>query len=349
MKKFLTSAADVYGFDENDNLLFVGKTLLDSSIEATLSNTDVRAGKGNALQYIYYHSAELNIAVTEAQWSLEFLSLNVGSAITTGANVFNEETVTLTKGKGAVTGTPLTFSTQTIYGWVSIPDGSDTKVERVEFDGKNFQITDTNYDGNVCVRYYNRNAAARQIVIDSDMTPSVIKLVMEANLNSSDKTTNRIGKVEIMVPRASMTGAFTISMTPDAVASTPLNVRALASTVSTGGCAGNKSIYATITEVIDNANWYDNVDALAVVGGDFTLAADATKLLDVRAVPTTGAAFKPDYDDLTFSVVDGTITVNNTNGATKGTVTGAAGGGTVKVTITSKPEIDVTVKVTAGE
>ena len=47
MKKFLVSTADVYGYDSNDNLLFVGKTLLDSSIETTLSNTDVRAGKGN--------------------------------------------------------------------------------------------------------------------------------------------------------------------------------------------------------------------------------------------------------------------------------------------------------------
>ena len=54
MKKFLVSTADVYGYDSNDNLLFVGKTLLDSSIETTLSNTDVRAGKGNQLQYIYY-------------------------------------------------------------------------------------------------------------------------------------------------------------------------------------------------------------------------------------------------------------------------------------------------------
>jgi len=346
MKKFLTSTANCYGYDEQDNLLFVGKTLLDSSIEATLSNTDVRAGQGNALQYIYYHTAELNVAVSEAQWSLEFLSLNVGSSITTGANVFNEETVTLTNGAGSVTGTPLTFSTNTIYGWVTMPDGT---VERVEFTGKNFTISDTSYNGNVCVRYYNRNAAARQIVVSADMVPSVIKLVMEANLNSSDKTTNRIGKVEIVVPRASMTGAFTINMTPDSVASTPLNVRALSSVISEGGCAGSKSIYATITEVIDNENWYDNVKALAVIGGDFELAANAKKLLDVRAIPENGSAFKPDYDDLTFAVADGSITVNNTNGADKGTVTGAAGGGTVKVTITSKPDIDITVKVTAGE
>ena len=79
MKKFLVSTADVYGYDSNDNLLFVGKTLLDSSIETTLSNTDVRAGKGNQLQYIYYHTAEMNVTINEAQFSLAFLALNTGS------------------------------------------------------------------------------------------------------------------------------------------------------------------------------------------------------------------------------------------------------------------------------
>ena len=47
MKKFLVSTANVYGYDSDDNLLFVGTTLMDSSIETTLSNTDVRAGQGN--------------------------------------------------------------------------------------------------------------------------------------------------------------------------------------------------------------------------------------------------------------------------------------------------------------
>ena len=49
MKKFLVSTADVYGYDSNQNLVIFGKTLLDSSIETTLGNTDVRAGRGNQL------------------------------------------------------------------------------------------------------------------------------------------------------------------------------------------------------------------------------------------------------------------------------------------------------------
>ena len=343
MKKFLVSTADVYGYDSNDNLLFVGKTLLDSSIETTLSNTDVRAGQGNQLQYIYYHTAEMNITINDAQFSLEFLALNVGSSVTTGANVWAEETITLTDGTGTVANIPLSVQGQTIYGWVTMPD--DT-VERVTFEGQQFTITDTHSNETVCVRYYTQNAAARKITINADMLPSTIYLVMEGTLASSDSTSNKIGTVQIEVPRASMTGAFTLSMTPDAVSQTPLSVRALAYNTQGGGCEGNRPIYATITEVLDSANWYDNVIALAIEGGDFNLGTSESKRLQVYAIPSTGAAFLAPVDELTFTSSE-TSFATVSGGVVEGV---AAGTSTIKASITDKSEIDANVVVTvAGE
>ena len=341
MKKFLVSTADVYGYDSNDNLLFVGKTLLDSSIETTLSNTDVRAGQGNQLQYIYYHTAEMNITVNEAQFSLEFLALNTGSSITTGANIWTEETVAITNGEGIVSkGTPLNIQTQTVYGWVTKSDGS---VERVTFSGANFTLADTTYNGNACVRYYAADAAARQVTIYADMLPSTIRLVMIGTLASSDATTNKIGTVQIEVPRASMTGAFTLSMTPDSVAQTPLSVRALSSTTETGGCTGNRPIYATITERIDGANWYDNVIALAIEGGDFDLAENETKMLQVYAIKSDGSApFLAPISGITFASSDDTK-ARVESGLVSAVAEGSA---TIKATITEIPEIDANVIVT---
>lgn len=344
MKKFLVSTADVYGYDSNDNLLFVGKTLLDSSIETTLSNTDVRAGKGNQLQYIYYHTAEMNITINEAQFSLEFLALNIGSSIETGANIWTEESVTVSNGAGVVTkGTPLAIQTQTIYGWVTKEDGT---VERVAFTGANFTLADSSYNGTVCVRYYTNDAAARKVTVYADMLPSTIRLVMVGTLASSDSTTNQIGTVQIEVPRASMTGAFTLSMTPDAVAQTPLSVRALASTETAGGCDGNRPIYATITEKINGAKWYDNVIALAIKGGDFDLKSGDSKTLQVYAIKNDGsAAFLAPVGGLTFAS-------SETSKATVegGIVAGvAAGSSTIKATITEVPEIDANVVVTVTE
>ena len=280
-----------------------------------------------------------------SQFSLEFLALNTGSSIVTGGNIWTEESVEVTNGTGAVTGSPLAISSQTIYGWVTKEDGT---VERVTFAGGQFTLADGSYNGTVCVRYYNSDAAARTVTINADMLPSTIRLVMEGTLASSDATTNKIGTVQIEVPRASMTGAFTLSMTPDAVSQTPLSVRALASNVQGGGCNGNHPIYATIseaksTEKIDGANWYDNVIALAIEGGDFEIAKNATKTLQVYAIKNDGsAAFLAPIAGLTFSSDKSTIAT-----ADGGIVTGmAAGSATIKATITEKTEIDANIVVT---
>ena len=340
--RFLVSTADTIGYDENDNILFEGYTNLDTSLENAISNTDVRAGQGNKLQYIYYHSNELTGAINEAQWSLPMLALNTGATITTGTNIWTEEDVVLTNGAGTVTGTPLAYQTSAVYGWVTY---GTVQSERVVLTDGAFTIADTTYDGTVCVRYYAYDAASRHMEINAAAIPAIVRLVMRVGLYSSDSTTNKVGEAIITILKAQMTGAFTISMTPDGVSSTPLNFRALASKSNTGGCNGSKQIYGTIDEVIYDANWYDDVVALAVVGGDFELANLATKMLDVRAIPSTGSAFIPPYDDLTFSGTG--ITVSNT-GDTKGTVTGASGGGSVKVTITAKTAVDTTVLVTAS-
>lgn len=343
MKKFLVSTANAYGYDSNDNLLFVGKTLLDSSIETTLSNTDVRAGQGNQLQYIYYHTAEMNISINEAQFSLDFLALNTGSSIETGANVWSEETVTVANGAGSVTkGTPLSIQTQNIYGWVTKEDGT---VERVTFNGTQFTLSDKTYNGTVCVRYYNNDSAARKVTVYADMLPSVIRLVLVGTLASSDATTNKIGTVQIEVPRASMTGAFSLSMTPDSVSQTPLTVRALTSNITGGGCDGNRPIYATITEKIEGANWYDNVIALAIEGGDFTMSNGTSKQLQVYAIKNDGsAAFLAPIDGITFAS-DKTTIATVENGLV---VAKAAGTATIKATVTALPEIDANIVVTVS-
>jgi len=342
--RFLVSTADTIGYDENDNILFEGYTNLDTSLENAISNTDVRAGQGNKLQYIYYHSNDLTGAINEAQWSLPLLALNTGATITTGANIWKEEDVTLVDGAGTVTGTPLAFQTSPVYGWVTY---GNVQSERVVMTAGAFTIADTTYDGVVCVRYYAYDAATRHMEINAAGIPSIVRLVMRVGLFSSDSATNKVGEAVITILKAQMTGAFTISMTPDGVASTPLNFRALASKTNTGGCNGSKQIYGTIDEVIYDTNWYDNVVSLGVVGGDFVLANLATKKLDVRAIPNDGtAAFVPPYADLTFSATG--VSVVNTDGSTKGTVTGATAGGSVKVTITAKTSVDTTVLVTAS-
>lgn len=346
MKKFLVSTADVYGYDQNDNELFRGVSMLDTSIETSLSNTDVRGGQGNKLLYVYYHTAEMNITVNNAEFSLDFLALNVGSNIAIGADMFIDETVEVTNGKGSVEkAIPLPFNTSNVFGYVTLPNVDS--VQKVEFAGSELTLTGdyANYTGDVCVRYYGNKITAREVTVYADMLPAQIKLVMEAKLCSSDATTNQIGTVQVIVPRASMTGAFTLSMTPDSVASTPLNVRALSyeGKQLNGGCEGNRPIYARIIEHIDNLNWYDNVTALAIEGGDATMKVGEEANLKVYAMREDGTApFLAPVSGLTFSSEDtGTVAVN-------GSAISAVKVGTtsVKATITELPEVNATIFVT---
>jgi hypothetical protein len=346
IKKFLTSVADVYGYDNSDNLLFTAKTLLDSSIEVSLGSAPVRGGRGNQLQYTYYHTAEMTFNLTETQWNLEMLGATVGSEFSLG-NYYVEETVTLTASSGSVSQTPLAYSGTTVYGWATSPLGI---TQRVTFTGTGFSVTGDETDGDWCVRYYTANMSdGRSITVKANMIPKVIKVVMETQLNSADVTTNKIGIVQIIIPRGQLSGAFTISMTADGVSNTPLTGTALSytpATSETGDACNVDSYYAKIVEIIDNTNWYDNVFDLSVSGGDFDLDIGASTTLVIYAVPYTGSSFKVSNAYLDFTSDDAVVTAGlHTGIMTAGSASGSA---TITVQITSASSVSTTAVATVS-
>jgi hypothetical protein len=348
IKKFLTSVADVYGYDNSDNLLFVAKTLLDSSIEVSLGSAPVRGGRGNQLLYTYYHTAEMKFNLTEAQWNLELLGATVGTDYALG-NYYVQETVNLVGSSGSVTETPLAFTGTTIYGWATSPLGV---TQRVTFTGTGFTVTGAETGGSWCVRYYTANVSAgKSITIKASMIPQVVKLVMETQLNSADVTTNKIGMVQIIIPRGQLSGAFTISMKADGVSNTPLTGTALSYTPTATGtdACDVDSYYATITEIIDSTNWYDNVSALTISGGNFSVSNGGTKTLVVYAVPYTGAAFKVGNAYLDFTAgssagASGSASVGLHTGIVTGVASGS--GAWVVAKITSASTISTSASVT---
>lgn len=345
MANVICSVADVIAYDTSDNIVFEGNTLLDSSVEYALSSTPVRGGKGNTLLFNYYHTGELSGTITNVQWSLEQMALNIGSTVGTGSNIWTEETVTLTAGAGTITGTPIAFQTTTVYAWVTY---GDVVSERVTVDGSgNFTIADTSYSGDVCVRYLEYSSSTRYITIKADAVPSVFRLVMRADIFTDETSTTKAGEVIITVDKAQATGAFTLSMTSDGTTTTPLNFTALSSAPTATGCATGVKQYGTIQENLSDANWYDDVVALAVVGGDFEIADGSTTLPVIYGVTSLGYTVSPPYADLTFAATGGT-TVDNTTASTRGTITGGATPGAVTVTITSKTSVELTITVTVA-
>ena len=216
------------------------------------------------------------------------------------------------------------------------------------FTDKAFTISGAAEGDIYCVKYISTDNAARQITISSSFIPSEVTLVMTANLyraGGRDKndlnSSSKVGTVQILVPRFLFNGAQEISMTATGVANSPIAGSALdnpSTDCSDGG------YYAIITEQLVGASWYDNVFALAVEDSDIELTAPSgTQTLSVYALPVAGAAFKPPYEDLTFtSAADATASVT-----AEGVVTGkAAGNTTITVAIKNKAGIEAVANVT---
>lgn len=342
-RTFLTSVADVMAYDENDVLLFTAKTLLDSSIDVKLASTDVRGGFGNGLLFRYFHSNEMAITLTDAQWNLGLLSNTVGSGITTGNDVYVSETITLgASGAGTVVGTPLAIQGATIYGFINHVDGT---YQRITFTGSSFASSTGTSGDVVCVTYLGADAASRSLTINANVIPKIVRLVMTASLNSSDESTNKIGHVEFLVYRCLLSGSFTISMKSDGVSSTPLTASALAYRDVESAACTNGDVYCRITEVLDNANWYDNVSALAIDGGDFSLATTtATKQMVVWAIRSGDLPFLAPVADLDFA---SSVTADATVGLHTGLVQGVSSGATViSVNITAVPTVEASATCT---
>jgi hypothetical protein len=348
-KRFLVGVADIYGYNKATNeLIFASKTMLDTAIEISTGNTEISGGQGNTLQYVYFHSGRLNLTLTETQFNLGMIASNVGSAVTTGASVWLEENVTLgVGGTGTVSKTPLKTpdSTSPIYGWVTVGDTST----RVQFAGSNFTLAGGTNGQAVCVRYYATNTSAKQVVIPSNFVPANIRLVMDCQIASSDTSSlagsSIIGRIQFEIGSAQLSGSQSITMTSDGVSQTPLSAMALADTSANYGCVGG-GIYGKITEIIDNAYWYDSVVALAIVPDPVAISAGTpTQQLTIWAIPSSGSAFVvPTISDIGFvSSTPATATVN-----TSGLVTRVATGSTIiTATIINKNTIKATASVTS--
>lgn len=345
-RQFLAGAATV-DMLVGDQLIATATTLLDSSITVGSTAEEVRGGPGAKLLGKYYHTSTFDINLTDVLFKLEYFAFQTGSAIQQIADVFTSEQVTLGDGgSGTITGTPAVYQSYGTIGWAAKP-GSDA-YQKITFTEKAFTVAGAKEGDIYCVKYISTDNAARQITISSSFIPSEVTLVMTANLyraggrgENDVNNSSKIGIVQVLVPRFQFNGSMELSMTSTGVANSPIAGSALdnpSADCSDGG------YYAIITEQLSGSSWYDNVFALAIEDSDIELATTTgTATLSVYALPLNGAAFKPPYEDLTFtSAANGTATVTQ-----EGVVTGVAQGSTtVTVSIKNKAGVEAIANIT---
>lgn len=330
-KNFLVSTAD-FAYYVDGVLACTGTTNLNTSIEVSMQEQNVNAGKGNKLVYSFKYGRELSATLEAADWKLEFLACQVGSKITEGlTDVYKmAECVTLTNGVGIVGTIPIGDVA------VELPNGT---IIMVTPDASSIDLTAYGLTNESVRATYKYSRVAKMITIDADSTPYVGTLIMDA-----DKHNNKLGKVgsvQIEIPSYQLSGNFSISFTPDGVTSTSMEGKALA--VEGETCTDGSSVYAYVKE-FDNTAEALVVTEIAATPATINLdSADTATTATISVVGLKGALYAPielDNADCEFVSDNACATVDG-----DGVVT-AVSAGNAKITVTYNgvtDEVDVVV------
>ena len=326
-KNFLVSTAD-FALYYNDILACTGTTNLNTSVEVSMQEQNVNAGKGNKLVYSFKYGRELNVTLEAANWDLRYVAANTGSKITEGlTDVYKlGECVQLTGGIGVLSTTPIgQVAVELGDGNIITVDSDDTSIDLTAFGLTNESVKAT----------YQYNKVAKSITIDADTAPGVFRLVLDA-----ERHNNRVGKVgsiQIIVPSYQPSGNFTMNFTPDGVTSTNIDGKALA--VEGDTCADGSAVYAYVKEFDETASAV-SVTEIAATPATINLDhSDTSTTATISVIGLKGALYAP----IELNNADCTFTSDHPEYATVGDHDGvvtAVAAGTVKITVTYDGKTD---------
>lgn len=297
---FMAGTGKVQLFQGTDLVLYA-KTLVDSSINLSVSLEDIRAGAGAKLYGKYAHTSGMTMKLTNAMWNMQFLAANIGAVIgttggtaiaTTSRTVAVDGTIAL-----AAEGANAAIERNALYDgataksiWISAKGSDvfttiDVTTEAATYTAAGFSAGDV-----VCVKYVKAFDGSNTIKVDANFIPATLTAVLTAQLFSGDASnqsaSSLVGYLTITIPRFMLNGTMDLSMTMAGASQMAIEGSALA--VESAECdndiGGDNAYYAQITEVMLNSNWYDNL---------------------------TGINVENDYREITISAISGTTQAEN--------------------------------------
>lgn len=332
-KDFLVSTADFAAY-YNGVLACTGTTNLNTSIEVSMQEQNVNAGKGNQLIYSYKYGRELAVNLEAANWDIRFIAMQTGSQITEGIDDVYKlaECVQITNGIGVLKSTPV--------GDVAV-ELSNGLIITVTPEASTIDLTKHGVENEAVKATYMYNRIAKSITIDSETSPFVYELVL-----SADKHNNRLGKVgtvQIIIPSYQPSGNFTMSFTPDGVSSTTIEGKALS--VEGDLCSDGSAVYAYVKEFDEKAKAMA-VTEIAATPAVINLdsASTSNNVATISVIGLKGALYSPiQLDNIDCKFVSDTPAIATVD--VNGVVTAVASG-SAKITVTYggvSDEIDVSV------
>lgn len=290
----------------------------------------------------------------------------MGADIAGGADVLTETSAT-SNASGEIAmpagqlGTPKAFcGGEAVYVWARPMNQPNENFTAYTYgDGK---IAGLAADTAYCIKYLENNSNAEYVRIKSDYIPNTYRLVLKENLYAAGETNSaqtKVGYLQITIPRFQLDGSQDLSMSMTGASTTSLKGSALISEGCGDSNCDGTGYYADMIQVLDGADWTQDIIALAVEGGDQTVVSGATKGVNVYAIRKNATPRKLSGDALTGLVLD--VTSESTTIATVSTaavgysfsITGASVGNTSGVVTLKRadeanPFIDTTFDITVA-
>lgn len=297
---FIAGVGNVDLFKGAESVL-VSKTLVDSSINLSVSLEDVRAGAGAKLYGRYAHSSGMTMKLTDAMFRMEFLAANIGANVELGGEAVGMLQATVTGGKVTL---PTEF--EKLYPemdkpvvWVAESNG---KMEFIPFEvaEKATELTGLPWGDNtqVCIRYIKPFDAGQTLKVSANFIPDTLTAVLTAPLFAGDQSnleaSTKVGTLTITIPRFMLNGTTDLAMSMTGAAQMALEGSALA--VEDEACDG-EGYYAIISKVLMTGNWYDGLVALYVENENELVEGDELVVYGKFA----GAVIKLDEDKYTVT------------------------------------------------
>ena len=324
-------------FFYGQQLIGVGKTLSETTFDASITGEEVRGGPGNLLYGKYFHDSNLNIQITDAMFNLQYVAASLGVDVNQGGVTLYEsakagETVGAS-GKITLTETAVAFD-GAILAWYKKPADDDWTVATVSENA--ITIPSAKTGDHYCVKYFYQNMNAKSITIKAQYVPKTLHLVLINDLYSGDvanvaASTSKYGRLITDIPQYQLDGSQNLSWSATSAATVSLNGSALA--IDDGTSCEEDPIYGTMTQEVFGAKWQDDVKAVAIGNADIDLAKSASETLQVYAVFGGGVASRMmDNSNFNFTVESGGTSANvNASGVVTATTT--AGTAVISVTL----------------
>lgn len=333
-------------------VVFQSSKVATNNFTTSVDMSPIRAGLGNTIAIQLPSDSAVNLELTTADFSLQARAMQVGSELTYNAispkctTVTAEDTTLQVEGANAVA----CYGDSDIYCYVNYAGASDPgKAYKMASDGtvEGFTaVAGTAYN----VMYYERRADAQELGISGLFAPGIYTVSAQMAVFSTEGTNSgnrgsQVGWAYYYIPRMQFGGDASTNGSQTDPATTILSGTALSyeAAAMEGACVDcNYPMLAYMTYVPMVFNGSNAITALAVVGGDLSIAAGDTMVIPVKYVMADNTIVQPNFSELTItSAAPATASVAN------GVLTGvAAGNTTLNISSTAGGVEPITVGVT---